>query len=234
MGIQGTLLLAMTEGAERRALAAALAEGGYGVREAASGFAALKAAKADAFAAYLLAFELPDIDGTETCRLLRRQRVQQPIMVVGSGSEAETILALNTGANDYVARSGRPEVLLARLRAHLRQHQESEAAAIALENLVFQPGLKRLVNAKTGRKTHLTDKEAKVLKCLLRADGDFVPREALEAAAWEREQALGGHTLETHVYRLRQKIEQDPRRPRIILTELGGYRLALAAGVKAA
>jgi DNA-binding response OmpR family regulator len=158
---------------------------------------------------------------------MRRNGVKAPIlMLTGADSDADTILGLDAGANDYITKPFRLAVLLARLRAHLRQHQTSEDAVFNLGNYSFQPSSKQLVDNKTGNRVRLTEKETAILKFLFRAKGEVVPREQLLNAVWGYNAGVTTHTLETHVYRLRQKIEPDPTKARILVTEPGGYRLA--------
>lgn len=188
---------------------------------------ALEISKIDHFDAIILDVGLPDMDGRELCRLMRRNGVKAPIlMLTGADSDADTILGLDAGANDYITKPFRLAVLLARLRAHLRQHESSEDAVFTVGNYSFQPSSKQLVNATSGDKVRLTEKETAILKYLFRAKGQVVPRETLLNEVWGYNAGVTTHTLETHVYRLRQKIEPDPTRARILLTEPGGYRLA--------
>jgi DNA-binding response OmpR family regulator len=195
-----------------------------GVQSAAK---ALEMAKEDYFDVIILDVGLPDMDGREVCRLMRRNGVTSPIiMLTGAGTDADTILGLDSGANDYVTKPFRLGVLLARLRAHIRQHERSDDAVFSIGPYVFQPGSKLLVDAgNEKKKVRLTDKETAILKFLYRAGEKVVSREVLLDEVWGYNAGVTTHTLETHVYRLRQKIEQDPSNARILITEPGGYRL---------
>ncbi len=174
----------------------------------------------------LLDVDLPDINGREACRLLRSSGVTAPvIMLTAAAGEADTILGLDSGANDYVTKPFKFNVLLARIRAQLRSHEQSEDAVFRIGPYEFRPAGKLLIDAK-GRKLRLTDKEANILKYLYRAGAKAVTREELLAEVWGYNAGVTTHTLETHVYRLRQKIEPDPANARLLLTEAGGYRLA--------
>ncbi len=173
----------------------------------------------------LLDVDLPDMDGRETCRLLRKAGVSAPIiMLTAAVSDSDTILGLDAGANDYVTKPFRFAVLLARVRAQLRSHEQSEDAVFRIGPYEFRPSGKVLTDAK-GRKIRLTDKETNILKYLYRAGGKPVSREELLTEVWGYNAGVTTHTLETHVYRLRQKIEPDPASARLLLTEAGGYRL---------
>ena len=178
------------------------------------------------FDAILLDVGLPDMDGRELCRLLRRDGVTVPIvMLTGADSEADTVLGLDAGANDYVTKPFRLGVLLARLRAHLRQSEQSEDAVYTIGPYTFRPGAKLMTDAGGRRKVRLTEKETAILKYLYRAGDRVIGRDKLLGEVWGYNAGVTTHTLETHVYRLRQKIERDPTRAEILVTEPGGYRL---------
>ncbi len=171
---------------------------------------------------------LPDIDGREVCRLMRRSGVTVPIiMLTAMDSDSDTVLGLESGANDYVAKPFRFGTLLARIRAQLRQQARSQDAAFTIGTYTFQPGAKMLIDNKDGRKIRLTEKEAGILKYLYRAGGKPVDRDELLTEVWGYHAAVTTHTIETHIYRLRRKIEADPADAKLVVTESGGYRLVL-------
>ncbi len=193
--------------------------------EAENGGEALTATKSDYWDAILLDVGLPDIDGREVCRLMRRNGVKSPIiMLTGHGTDADQILGLDAGANDYVTKPFRLNVLLARLRAQLRQHEQSEDAVFGIGPYTFQPAAKLLLYG-DNKKIRLTEKETAILKYLYRAGDKVVSRDVLLNEVWGYNAGVTTHTLETHVYRLRQKIEADPSSAAILVTEPGGYRL---------
>jgi DNA-binding response OmpR family regulator len=145
-------------------------------------------------------------------------------MLTGQDGEADTILGLEAGANDYVTKPFRFAVLLARIRAHLRQHEASDDAIFTIGPFAFKPGAKLLVTEK-GSKVRLTEKETAILRFLYRAGQRVIGRDVLLQEVWGYNASVTTHTLETHIYRLRQKIESDPARARILVTESGGYKL---------
>ena len=199
----------------------------FTTQEAATGQAALDRAKAETFDAIVLDVGLPDFDGREVCRLLRRAGVKCPvIMLTASATDSDQILGLDAGANDYIAKPFRLGVLLARLRAQLRQHEQSEDATFTIGPYAFRPAAKLLVHRTTQKKLRLTEKETAILKYLYRAGERAVGRDVLLGEVWGYNAGVTTHTLETHIYRLRQKIEGDPGKPQILVTEPGGYRLA--------
>jgi DNA-binding response OmpR family regulator len=173
----------------------------------------------------LLDVGLPDMDGREACRILRRQGFKSPIiMLTGQVSDADQILGLDAGANDYVTKPFKFSVLLARIRAQLRQHEQSEDAVFIIGHYTFKPAGKLLLDEK-GAKIRLTEKETSILKFLYRAGEKVVTRDVLLHEVWGYNANVTTHTLETHIYRLRQKIEKDPSNAELLVTEAGGYKL---------
>lgn len=192
----------------------------------ATGADALQQSKEQHFDLLILDVGLPDMDGRELCRLLRRGDVKAPIiMLTGADSEADTILGLDSGANDYITKPFRLGVLLARIRAQLRQHERSEDAVFNLGPYSFHPAAKMLVSTDSDNKIRLTEKEAAILKYLLRSGNSVIGRDELLNEVWGYNSGVTTHTLETHVYRLRQKLEKDPSNAEVLVTEPGGYRL---------
>jgi DNA-binding response OmpR family regulator len=168
---------------------------------------------------------LPDMDGREAVKLLRKNGFKAPIiMLTGQDTDSDTILGLEAGANDYVTKPFRFAVLLARIRAQLRQHEQSEDATFTVGPYTFKPSQKLLVDQR-GSKVRLTEKEAAIIKYLYRAEQKVVTRDVLLEEVWGYNSGVTTHTLETHVYRLRQKIERDAANPAILVTETGGYKL---------
>jgi DNA-binding response OmpR family regulator len=198
----------------------------FAAAEAGNAAEALETTKGQYFDAILLDVGLPDMDGRELCRVMRRGGVRAPIlMLTGADGEADTILGLDSGANDYITKPFRLNVLLARLRAQLRQHEASEDAVFAIGPYTFRPSAKTLVDDAKRRKVRLTEKETAILKYLYRAGEKTIGRAILLNEVWGYNSGVTTHTLETHVYRLRQKIERDPAKAEILITEPGGYRL---------
>lgn len=205
----------------------------YDSNEAATGKEGLETAKSGNFDLVLLDVGLPDLDGREVCRMMRKAGVNAPIiMLTASDSDADTILGLESGANDYVTKPFRFPVLLARLRAHLRQHEQSEDAVFTIGPYMFKPSAKIMTNEDESKKIRLTEKETAILKYLYRTGGKAVPREELLHEVWGYNAGVTTHTLETHIYRLRQKIEDNPSDARILVTKPGGYSLNTGARAK--
>ena len=168
---------------------------------------------------------LPDLDGREALKTMRAEGFRSPVlMLTAQGSETDTVQGLEAGANDYVTKPFKFAVLLARIRAHLRQYEASEDAVFRIGQYTFKPGAKLLLTAK-GSKLKLTEKETAILRYLYRAGQRIVSRDILLAEVWGYNANVTTHTLETHIYRLRQKIEPNPSQASILVTEPGGYKL---------
>jgi len=198
----------------------------FDVFEAEDGTSGLERAKEALYDLVILDVGLPDMDGRELCRLMRKQNVKCPIvMLTAQDSDADTIYGLDAGANDYISKPFKFPVLLARIRAQLRQHEQSEDAVFTLGQYTFKPAAKLLVT-EDEKKVRLTEKETNILKFLYRSQDGVVPRDVLLHEVWGYNAGVTTHTLETHIYRLRQKIETDPSNARLLVTESGGYRLA--------
>jgi DNA-binding response OmpR family regulator len=192
----------------------------FDVFDAATAAEAMARVKDMIYDLIILDVGLPDTDGRELCRLMRKQGIRAPVvMLTGHDGDADTILGLDAGANDYVTKPFKFPVLLARIRAQLRQHEQSEDAIFQLGPYTFKPAMKMLIT-EDDRKVRLTEKETNILKFLYRSPEGVVPRDVLL-------HGVTTHTLETHIYRLRQKIEPDPGNARLLVTESGGYRLVV-------
>jgi len=173
----------------------------------------------------LLDIGLPDMDGREACKLMRKNGFKGPIiMLTAQDTDSDMILGLESGANDYVTKPFRIAVLLARIRAQLRQHEQSEDAVFTIGPYTFKPASKVLLD-QDGRKIRLTEKETSILKYLYRSGESVITRDVLLHEVWGYNAGVTTHTLETHIYRLRQKIEQDPSNAELLVTESGGYKL---------
>lgn len=198
---------------------------GFHVLEAETAERGLATARDETVDLVLMDVGLPDMDGRDAVRALRQNGFGAPvIMLTGQDSDADTVLGLESGANDYVVKPFKFAVLLARIRAQLRSHEQSEDAVYTIGPFSFRPAGKLLLDAK-GTKIRLTEKETAILKFLYRAGDRVVTRDILLQEVWGYNSGVTTHTLETHVYRLRQKIEVEPTRAQLLVTEAGGYKL---------
>jgi len=198
----------------------------FSTNMAATGAQGLESAKTGHYEIVLLDVGLPDMDGRDVCRLMRCNGVKSPIiMLTGQDSDSNTILDLDAGANDYITKPFKIAILLARMRAHLRQHEKSDGAVFTIGPYSFRPSAKILIDENRNRKVRLTEKEAAILQYLHLTGDRMVKRETLLGEVWGYNAGVATHTLETHVYRLRQKIEMDSSKAAILVTDPGGYRL---------
>ena len=226
MAQRKTLLIVDDDQDLRGAIAEQLQAENFETLEAATAGDGVRMAREQKPDLILLDVDLPDFDGREACTRIKQDGVTAPvIMLTAASGEKDEVQGLDSGANDYITKPYKFAVLLARIRAQLREHEHSEGAVFRLGAYEFRPAAKVLVDEK-GKKIRLTEKETNILKYLYRAGEKAVSREELLAEVWGYNAGVTTHTLETHVYRLRQKIEPDPANARLLLTEQGGYKLA--------
>ena len=193
----------------------------FDVIEAGTANNALKVLRENNVELTILDVGLPDMDGRDAVRLMRQEGFKSPVL---HDTEADEIKGLDSGANDYLTKPFRFPVLLARINAALRQHDQSEDAVFTIGQYSFQPAAK-VLETNDGTKVRLTDKETSILKYLYRQGPKTITRDVLLKEVWGYNNRVTTHTLETHIYRLRQKIERDPSNARLLVTEDGGYRL---------
>ncbi|HEX8232463.1 MAG TPA: response regulator transcription factor [Caulobacteraceae bacterium] len=226
MAPRKTILVVDDDADLREALAEQIAlEADFAAIQAENGAEGVRRAREDRPDLILFDVDMPQMDGREACRRIREAGISTPvIMLTAASADSDTISGLDAGANDYVTKPFRFAVLLARIRAQLRTHEQSEDAVFRIGPYEFRPAAKLLLDPK-GRKVRLTEKETSILRYLYRAGPKPVPREELLTEVWGYNAGVTTHTLETHVYRLRQKIEPDPSGAKLLLTEAGGYRL---------
>jgi DNA-binding response OmpR family regulator len=225
MAQRKTLLIVDDDADLRGAVAEQLQAEEFATLEAATAGEGVRLAQDERPDLILLDVDLPDFDGREACRRLRAAGIATPvIMLTAADQDDDTVQGLDSGANDYVTKPYKFAVLLARIRVQLRDYEHSEGAVFRLGDYEFRPSAKMLLDP-AGKKIRLTEKETNILKYLYRAGEKPVSREELLAEVWGYNAGVTTHTLETHVYRLRQKIERDPTQAEILVTEPGGYRL---------
>jgi DNA-binding response OmpR family regulator len=191
---------------------------------------ALLGAEDARFDAVVLGLEMPDGNGHGYCAKLRRLGHEMPIIIVAdSPDEVDIVRGLDAGANDFLTKPLRLSELQARLRAQLRSFDNSEAAVFTIGQFTFRPSAKLLQDPARKQRFRLTDKETAILKFLYRAGAKSVTRPVLLEKVWGYSSEVETHTLETHIYRLRQKLEANPANSTMLVSEAGGYRLKAAA-----
>jgi DNA-binding response OmpR family regulator len=230
-----TILIVDGDFAHREALAASLLDAGYRVKQSATvaEAASLALARDSRIDAVILDMDLPDGDGRELCARLRRHGIKLPIIMLSAPcGEPDVVRGLDSGANDFVLRPYRFGELHARLRAQCRMFESSEDVSFRIGPYLFRPSAKTLQIG--GRRIRLTEKEAAVLKYLYRAEGRPVARDVLLREVWGYNPSTDSHTVETHIYRLRRKVEPHPGRISLLVNEAGGYRLSDMSDIDAA
>jgi two-component system KDP operon response regulator KdpE len=213
-----------------RGITAALRAAGYQVSGAETAAGALEAAALRPPDAVVLDLRLPDGSGVDVCRRLREWS-QAPVVVVSAvDEEDEKIAALDAGADDYVTKPYAVGELLARLRAALRRAAAPVGEPPAVRFGDVEVDLARREVARAGERVHLTPHEYRLLAELARHPGRVLTHPALLSAVWGPEYGSETHYLRVYMANLRRKLEEDPARPRHLITETGvGYRLRASA-----
>ena len=206
----------------------ALEREGFATEAAASGSEALEAVQRRAPDLILLDLMLPGVDGLEVCRRLRQQSSIPIIMLTARASEVDKVVGLELGADDYITKPFSPRELVARVKAVLRRTQAPAPPAGGQE---LRVGDLRMDTARHEvwvgqRRVELTPKEYELLRTFMSHRGMVLTRELLLDKVWGYDFVGDTRTVDVHVVRLRQKLEDDPSRPRYIETVRGvGYRM---------
>lgn len=183
------------------------AQAGFGVSQAYNAVQGIEKADSTLPDLILLDVDLPDMDGRDACRVIRRHNIFVPILMLsGYTSDADAILGLNAGANAYVFKPIKFDLLLARVKAHINLHEGQEAGFFHVGPYRFSPSSHSLVDS-DNRTIVLTTKETAILQALCRANGKRVSRQELIASVWGTAITPDSYALEAHLYRLRHKIE---------------------------
>jgi len=212
----------------RRFLRAALRGRGYQVVEAATAREGLMQAAGRNPEVILLDLGLPDMDGLEVTRTLRRTTSSPIIVISARGLEQDKVTALDLGADDYLTKPFSEPELLARIRAALRRAARPAGTATSetFESGELCVDLLRRVVHRGGREVHLTPTEFRLLAALVRNAGQVVTHRRLLQDVWGANYQEHTHYLRVYMAQLRHKLERDPTRPRLLATEPGvGYRL---------
>jgi DNA-binding response OmpR family regulator len=226
MDVPAHLLLVEDDDGIARALVAALESDGHRVTRVATGRDALVAART--VDAVLLDLGLPDIDGVEVCRRLRRELGDDlPILVLTArDAETDVVVGLDAGADDYVTKPFRLAELQARLRALLRRSAAGRppgpaggAGELVAGDLRLDAAARRVW--RDGREVELTAKEFDLLALLMARAGTVVTRDELAREVWDTRWLGGSKTIDVHVSSLRRKLGDDPTTPRYVTTVRG-------------
>jgi DNA-binding response OmpR family regulator len=222
----------------QKALQRLFAAEGLGVRIAADGLAALQAFRAQQPTAVILDLKLPGMPGRELCREFKASAPSVPVIVVSANAEVDDkVLLLELGADDYVTKPFSPKELLARVRRTMRRAQQAPDKASS-DNALFQFGevtvrIESMEVTRRGEPVALTAQEFRLLKYFLERPGKVVSRDELLNVVWGYQNYPSTRTVDNHILRLRQKLENDHSNPRHFLTLHGtGYKFVPAASVR--
>jgi len=210
-----------------RGLELNLTRGGYRVVKASRGDTAVDVAIAENPSLIILDVMLPGKTGLDVCRELRHKGLDAPIiMLTAKGEEIDRVLGLEIGADDYVTKPFSVRELLARIRAHLRRQESRATGTLARYRFdEIEIDFESFRATRSGKPLELTPKEFDILQVLIRNRGKVVTRDRLLNEAWGYTAYPVTRTVDTHVLKLRQKLEADPGRPKRILSIYGeGYK----------
>ena len=201
-------------------------QGEYLLEESLSVTEAISLIVKEHFDCILIDSSLADVSLSNLCKNIRQEGVRSPIILVAEElGEDVAIVALDAGANDYVLKPFKINVLVAKIRSNNRQFEEREFAILRFGRFSFKPGDKILLNNSSKEEVRLTDKETAIIKLLYLSGGEVVTRATLLEEVWGYNTTLTTHTLETHIYRIRQKVGNASSGQDFIATESEGYRM---------
>ena len=201
-------------------------QGEYLLEESLSVTEAISLIVKEHFDCILIDSSLADVSLSNLCKNIRLEGVRSPIILVAEElGEGVAIAALDAGANDYVLKPFKINVLVAKIRSNIRQFEQSEFAILRFGRFSFKPGDKILLNNSSKEEVRLTDKETAIIKLLYLSGGEVVTRATLLEEVWGYNTTLTTHTLETHIYRIRQKVGNASSGQDFIATEAEGYRM---------
>ena len=202
---------------------------GYTVMEETNGIKGLKLALEKNTDLLLLDIMLPGMNGFDICKKLRSQGIRTPvIMLTAKGQEIDRVVGLEIGADDYVTKPFSPRELQARVKAVLRrmETEPDDKAANPFHSGGLEVDFRQYECRKNGKEVSLTAHEFGLLKYLIRNRGKVITRDELLDEVWGKNVFVSPHTVDTHMANLRKKIEDDPSRPRFIISIRGvGYKL---------
>jgi len=223
----GTRILAIEDDERiRTAVRLALEDEGWDVLEAANGQDAFDAFSESPADVVLIDIMLPDIDGFEVCRTIRRSSDVPIIMVTARADTHDVVAGLEAGADDYLTKPFAPKELSARIRALLRRVRTSDTTMTEMRFGRLEILPEQGVVTVNGDEAHLTKTEFRLLVELATNSGKVLSREVLLERVWDLGYFGDGRLVDVHIRRLRTKIEIDPANPRYVVTVRGlGYKL---------
>jgi len=228
--VSDTILLVDDDPGVRDVVAFTLRREGFEVDEERDGPAALESGRSGRYSLVVLDVMLPGLSGIDVCRALRAESDVPILMLTARDAEADRVLGLELGADDYVTKPFSSAELLSRVRAILRRRELDRAGGTTLRKLGgLQIDLGRHEVLVDGERVHLTLSEFKVLSLLAEQPDAVVSRRELMQHLWASEHVGDEHACEVHISNLRRKIERDPTQPERLVTVRGsGYKLVPA------
>ena len=197
----------------------------FGVFSSGNAIETLEKLKVQSFDVIVMGLHPLNNDSLEACHLTYAQDVKCPILLLTERDEiSNTVFGQDARASDYIIKPFKFPILLARINIQLRNNDKSNHSTFTLGPYTFHPFMKVLRN-QDNNEIRLTEKETDILQFLYHTTEDVVPRDVLLQEIWGYNSSVTTHTLETHIYRLRQKIERNPSVAELLVTESGGYRL---------
>ncbi|MFC4313927.1 response regulator transcription factor [Steroidobacter flavus] len=204
-----------------------LSQAGYEVLTAVDGSGALATFQRELPDFALLDFTMPQLDGLAVCREIRQRSTIPIMMLTARNREDDLVAALDSGADDFVTKPFSPRILLARIRSLVRRTESPPAAFVETGVARFDP-TQRTLQLGGDAPFRLTSLETKMVGLFLNSPGRTILTEQIARHLWGRASAHERHTLKQLIYRLRQKMEQDPSNPRVLQTTAGaGYRFVV-------
>ena len=205
--------------------------GKFDIFEATTGASAMERLEETIFSMIIMDVKLPDTDGSKFCRFMRRENINIPIILISGNdmtadddtADQEVIRCLEDGADDHLFRPLGFPVLFAKIRAHLRFHERSIYAILAFGPFLLDT-FRQIIVTRDNDRIYLTKNELSILKFLYWSDCP-VSKGVLLQEVWGYNASMETHTLETHIYRLRRKIEDNPQQPDFLVKETDGYHL---------
>ena len=233
---EGRILLIEDEHSIRKLIKFNLERSNFEVIEASEGKTSLEFVKCEDISLVLLDLTLPDMDGFEVCTNIREEKPELPIIIVSArGQDMEKIMGLELGADDYIVKPFNPLELVARIRSVLRRtvKQEQRTVSDQLKNGPFLLNLKTQRVYKAGRQLKLTAREFQMLKLFMERPNEPITRDDLLDEIWGLNYFGDSKTVDVHIRRLREKIEDDPSQPIYLKTVWGfGYALQESENVE--
>jgi len=224
MSLEKKILIVDADTALITSLGEQLEFSGFVVENSVQGKSAISKIDKKSFNLIIVNSTLPDMDGVELCSLIRKKEITTPIIFL-SDEKLNTKIFTGNEVDEIVLKPFKIVDILEKIQRQISRYENSKHTTFIINKFKFLPGTRDLISQEDGSVTRLTEKESAILKFLYSAECQIVPRELLLKELWGYNAKVTTHTLETHIYRLRQKLEIDSSNTKSIITETGGYKL---------